>query len=90
MLADALARQLELAARLAGGRDNDHLRALYDKAGRAVESGDAAGTYSFNYSSTEAVVSPRTVITDPAGAKMVFAHTSKGALSEASDEEGEQ
>jgi YD repeat-containing protein len=64
------------------------LRALYDKAGRAVESGDAAGAYSFNYSSTDMVVSPRTVVTDPAGAKTVFAHTSKGALSEASDEEG--
>ncbi|HEX8163230.1 MAG TPA: DUF6531 domain-containing protein [Pyrinomonadaceae bacterium] len=64
------------------------LRARYDRAGRAVESGDAAGSYSFDYSSTEAAVSPRTVVTDPAGAKTVFTHTPKGALLEASDEEG--
>jgi YD repeat-containing protein len=64
------------------------LRARYDKADRAVESGDAAGTYSFDYGSTEATVSPRTLVTDPAGAMTVFTHTAKGALSEASDEEG--
>lgn len=64
------------------------LRARYDKAGRAVVSGDAAGAYSFDYGPTESAVSPRTVVTDPAGAKTVFAHTAKGALTEADDEEG--
>jgi YD repeat-containing protein len=64
------------------------LRARYDKAGRAVEAGDAAGTYSFDYDSTDATVSPRTVVTDPVGAQTIFTHTSNGALSEASDEEG--
>jgi hypothetical protein len=50
------------------------LRARYDRAGRAVEpgdSGDVAGAYFFDYGPMAAALSPRTVVTDPAGAKTV-------------------
>ena len=65
------------------------LRVRYDKAGRAVEAGGAAGAYLFDYDSTSDAVSRRTIITDPVGAKTVFTHNEHGALTAIGDEEGQ-
>ncbi|MCA1816212.1 MAG: DUF6531 domain-containing protein, partial [Acidobacteria bacterium] len=64
------------------------LRARYDKAGRAVEAGDAAGVYSFDYDSASSI-SRQTVVTDPVGAKAVITHNENGAPTALSDEEGQ-
>ncbi|HYG80318.1 MAG TPA: DUF6531 domain-containing protein [Pyrinomonadaceae bacterium] len=58
-------------------------RVLYDRAGRVVESADAAGSYSFEYAA-----SGRTVVTDPLGAKNTYGHTANGLLTSVSDDEG--
>ena len=64
------------------------LRALYGAGGRAAEAGDAAGAYRFDYETAAGAVSLRTVVTDPIGASVVFAHTGRGALASADDAEG--
>lgn len=58
------------------------LRARYDNVGRTIESGDAAGAYSFAYSAR------RTIVTDPLGAQTAFDHDARGALVSMSDDEG--
>ncbi len=55
------------------------LSVTYDRAGRAVEAGDAAGSYSYEYDSSSAV-STRTVVADPLGIRTVYEHRSDGAL----------
>jgi YD repeat-containing protein len=65
------------------------LRARYDKAGRAVESGDAAGVNSFEYESSSSAVSRRTLVADPLGATTLITHTDSGALASVSDGEGQ-
>lgn len=64
------------------------LRARYDNAGRAVEAGDAAGAYLFDYDATPNAISQHTTVTDPAGAKTFFTHDAHGALTAIADEEG--
>ncbi|MDQ3818325.1 MAG: DUF6531 domain-containing protein [Acidobacteriota bacterium] len=64
------------------------LRVRYDNAGRAVEAGDAAGTYRFDYDSNSDVISQRTIVTDPVGAKTSFTHNGRGAVTAIADEEG--
>jgi YD repeat-containing protein len=64
------------------------LRARYDRAGRAVEAGDAAGAYLFDYDTGADAPSRRTTVTDPVGAKTVFAHDERGALTDIGDAEG--
>lgn len=64
------------------------LRARYDKAGRAVEAGDAAGAYSFEYDAAGNGLSRRTTVTDPLGAGTVFTHTKSGALAGMAEDEG--
>jgi YD repeat-containing protein len=65
------------------------LRARYDDAGRAVEAGDAAGAYLFEYEAPLDAASRRTTVTDPTGAKTVFTHNGRGALTTIADEEGQ-
>ncbi|MCA1631068.1 MAG: DUF6531 domain-containing protein [Acidobacteria bacterium] len=65
------------------------LRARYDKAGRAIEAGDAAGLYNFEYGAVTAAISRQTVVTDPVGAKTVVRHNENGALTSVSDEDGQ-
>jgi YD repeat-containing protein len=62
------------------------LRARYDKAGRVVEAGDAAGANLYEYDSASNDVSRRTVVTDPMGAKTIFEHTERGSLSAISND----
>jgi YD repeat-containing protein len=64
------------------------LRARYDRTGRAIEAGDAAGVYSFAYDSA-AAISRQTIVTDPVGAKTLATHNENGALTAVSDEEGQ-
>jgi YD repeat-containing protein len=61
----------------------------YDNAGRAVEAGDAAGAYLFDYGPASGAVSQRTTVTDAVGAKTVFTHDARGALTAIADEEGQ-
>ena len=68
--------------------DRVMLYARYDKAGRTVEAGDAAGTNIYEYFFASGAAR-RTVITDAIGAKTVFDHTESGALAAISDEEGQ-
>jgi YD repeat-containing protein len=65
------------------------LRVRYDNAGRAVEAGDAAGAYLFEYDAAPDAVSRRTTVTDPVGAKTIFTHSGRGALAAIADEEGQ-
>lgn len=65
------------------------LRARYDRAGRAVEAGDAAGLYNFEYGTATTAISRQTVITDPVGAKTLVTHNENGALTGVSDDEGQ-
>ncbi|MFL6228616.1 MAG: DUF6531 domain-containing protein, partial [Pyrinomonadaceae bacterium] len=69
------------------GRTLLHVR--YDKLGRAIEAGDAAGTYSFEYDPSAGFISQRTIVTDPVGAKTVVTHTADGAPVSAGDDEGQ-
>lgn len=65
------------------------LRARYDRSGRAVEAGDAAGAYLYDYDSTSAAaVSRLTTVTDPMGAKTDFEHSENGTLTAITDSEG--
>lgn len=64
------------------------LRARYDRTGRAVEAGDAAGAYLFDYDSTSASVSRLTTVTDPLGAKTYFEQSESGLLTALTDGEG--
>lgn len=64
------------------------LRARYDRAGRAVEAGDAAGAYLFDYDSTPSAVSRLTTVTDPLGAKTYFQQSESGLLTALTDGEG--
>lgn len=64
------------------------LRARYDRAGRAVEAGDAAGTNLYEYTGSDGI-SRRTVITDAVGSKTVFYHTERGTLAAVGDTEGQ-
>jgi YD repeat-containing protein len=64
------------------------LRAVYDARGRASEAGDDAGSYRFDYDGAPGRVSRRTVVTDPEGARAVFAHTAWGAVASVDDDEG--
>jgi YD repeat-containing protein len=65
------------------------LRASYDARGRALETGDAAGSYSFRYDAARpGELSRQTLVTDPVGARLVFRHTEAGALSSIEDGEG--
>lgn len=57
------------------------LRARYDKRGRVIEAGDAVGANLYEYDSATNDISRRTVVTDPSGAKTIFAHTERGSLS---------
>lgn len=50
--------------------------ARYDKSGRAVEVGDAAGSFKFYYDAGS--VSARSVVTDPLGVRTVFEHNRLG------------
>lgn len=52
------------------------LRVRYDRSGRAVEVGDAAGSYHYDYDSGP--VSERSVVTDPLGVKTIFEHNGLG------------
>jgi len=63
------------------------LRARYDRRGRAIEAGDAAGANLYEYDSISNDISRRTVVTDPTGAKTVFAQTERGSLSAISSDE---
>lgn len=65
------------------------LRARYDRAGRAVESSDAAGSYGFDYDASPGTISRRTLVTDPAGAKLLVTHNENGAVTAAVDGEGQ-
>lgn len=65
------------------------LRARYDKAGRVIEAGDAAGTSRYEYHLASAGALRQTVITDSLGAKTIFEHTEQGALASITDDEGQ-
>jgi YD repeat-containing protein len=65
------------------------LRARYDRAGRAIEAGDAAGLYNFEYGAVTAAISRQTVVTDPVGAKTYVTHNENGALTGVGDDEGQ-
>lgn len=60
----------------------------YDRAGRVTEVGDAAGVQTYEYDAGSVAVSPRTVVTDPMGAKTIVEHAPRGALAAISDDEG--
>ncbi|HKS26763.1 MAG TPA: DUF6531 domain-containing protein [Pyrinomonadaceae bacterium] len=60
------------------------LRARYDRQGRAIETGDAAGSYLFEYAE-----GGRTVISDPLGVKSAITHNALGAFSSVVDDEGQ-
>lgn len=64
------------------------LRVRYDRTGRAVETGDAAGLYLYDYDSTAAAASRLTTITDPIGAKTYFEHSESGTVTAITDSEG--
>ncbi|MDQ3818753.1 MAG: DUF6531 domain-containing protein [Acidobacteriota bacterium] len=64
------------------------LRVRYDKSGRVLAAGDAAGTYLYQYD-TSYGISRRTVVTDPAGVKTVYEQTERGLLASAGDGEVE-
>jgi YD repeat-containing protein len=62
------------------------LRARYDKRGRVIEAGDAAGANQYEYDSATNDISRRTVVTDPSGAKTIFEHAERGSLSTISND----
>ena len=64
------------------------LSVKYDRNGRVTEVGDAAGAQTYEYDPGPGAVSPRTVVTDPLGAKTIVEHTARGALAAISDDEG--
>lgn len=64
------------------------LRVRYDRSGRAVEVGDAAGAYLFDYDSPSATVSRHTTVTDPLSAKTYFEQSESGMLTAITDSEG--
>ncbi len=55
------------------------LRARYDRTGRVIEAGDAAGAYTYDYDSASSI-SRRTVVADPLGVKTIYEHNGFGAL----------
>lgn len=61
----------------------------YDRVGRALESGDAAGSFSFEYDSPSGV-SRRTVVADPLGVRTVYEHRADGALINLWEEGGQR
>jgi len=77
----------KLLTRAADAVGRTLLRVRYDKTDRVVESGDAAGTYSYQYD-TAPGISHRTIVTDPVGVKTIYEQTDRGLLASFSDGEG--
>jgi YD repeat-containing protein len=64
------------------------LRARYDRMGRVVEAGDAAGTHLYDYDSRPATLSQLTSVTDPTGRKTSLTHSASGLLTAIAEGEG--
>jgi YD repeat-containing protein len=63
------------------------LRVRYDRVGRAIEAGDAAGAYLYDYDSKTATPSRLTTVTDPVGAKTYVEHSERGMVTAITDGE---
>jgi YD repeat-containing protein len=64
------------------------LRARYDRAGRVVEAGDAAGAYLYDYDAATTSMSRLTSVTDPAGAKTTLSHSTSGLVTAVTESGG--
>lgn len=64
------------------------LRVRYDREARAVQAGDSASTYLYNYDSPAGAASRLTTVTDPLGVKAYFEHSESGLLTAMTDGEG--
>ncbi|MET0621835.1 MAG: DUF6531 domain-containing protein [Pyrinomonadaceae bacterium] len=65
------------------------LKASHDAAGRVKELGDSVGTIYLQYDSAARGISRRTVVTDAAGARVVYEHNALGALVKSDDGAGQ-
>ena len=65
------------------------LRVEYSRTGRVVSSGDGVGADQFAYSPTEAIISRRTLVTDPLGVTTAFEHDLHGAITATLQGDGE-